>query len=80
VVHPADAKGNFLRFKSDTATSFESTWKRDRIEFRAGSKVWDHPGSMRPLDQTLHLNLWGYAEPKVESEVILDRFEFLPLR
>jgi hypothetical protein len=55
------------------------------IAFRASAEPsgldvsWTHTGSVRPLDQTVHLNLWTYRRPTGNSEVILQKLEVLPL-
>ncbi len=87
VVQPADAQGNFKRFSLNHAEqpAFETVWRPDTIAFRASAQSpvlrvdWPHPGSVRPLDQTVHLNLWTYRRPTSNSEVILQKLEVLPL-
>jgi hypothetical protein len=87
VVQPADAKGNFKRFSLNHAEQpvFDTVWRPDTIAFRASAESsglgvdWPHSGSVRPLDQTVHLNLWTYRRPTGNSEVILQKLEVLPL-
>ncbi len=91
VVQPADAEGNFKRIslKQARQPTFETIWRPDAIRFRAFSPAhnaaaepldvdWAHPGSIKPLDQTVHLNLWTYRQPVSNSEVILDKLEMIP--
>ena len=86
VVQPADADGNFHRFTLPHAVQpvFETVWRPDVITFRTFSETstprleWSHAGSLRPLDQTVHLNLWTYQQPSKDSEIVLQKFEFDP--
>jgi hypothetical protein len=87
VIQPAGAEGNVKRFGLNRAPqpTFETVWRPDSIGFRAFSDSpalevdWQHAGSMRPLDQTVHLNLWTFKQPAGNSEVILQKMEVLPL-
>ncbi len=86
VVQPADAEGNLKRFSLHQAKQpvFESVWRPDAIAFRAFSESsplqinWRRSGSIRPLDQTLHLNLWTYSHPVANAEVVLRKLEVIP--
>jgi len=80
VVQPADADGNFHRFPLAPGPHavFETVWRPDGILFRAPTLEWPRAGSLRPLDQTVHLNLWTYQQPAKDSEIVLQKFEFDP--
>ena len=87
VVQPADTAGNLKRFSLNQAAQpvFESVWRPDGIAFRAFSESsplevsWQRPGSIRPLDQTVHLNLWTYRQPVANAEVVLERLDLTGL-
>jgi hypothetical protein len=90
VVQPASA-ANEKRFSLNHAREpvFESVWRPDGIVFRATSESlnserwsedWLYSRSIRPLDQTVHLNLWTFRQPEANVEVILKKMEMLPQR
>jgi hypothetical protein len=87
VVQPADIAGNLRRFSLNQARQpvFESIWRPDGIAFRAFSESsplevnWRRPGPIRPLDQTIHLNLWTHSFPIANSEVILEKLDLTGL-
>ena len=87
VVQPADADGNIKRFGLNRAQQpvFEGVWRPEGIAFRAFSDSsplqvnWKRPGSIQPLDQTLHLNLWTYSHPVANAEVVLEKLDLTAL-
>lgn len=87
VVQPADADGNIKRFGLNQAKRpvFEGVWRPEGIAFRAFSESspldvsWQRSGSIRPLDQTLHLNLWTYRQPVANSEIVLEKLDLTGL-
>jgi hypothetical protein len=87
VVQPADTEGNLKRFSLNQAPqpAFEGVWRRDKVAFRAFSESsplevdWERSGSVRPMDQTVHLNLWTYRQPVANSEVVLEKLDLTGL-
>jgi hypothetical protein len=87
VVKPADTEGNLKRFSLNQSRqpAFEGIWRPDRIAFRAFSESssleedWQRSGQVRPLDQTLHLNLWTHTVPIGNSEVVLEKVDLTGL-
>jgi hypothetical protein len=87
VIQPADTEGNLKRFSLNQARepAFEGVWRPDGIAFRAFSASsplevdWQRSGAIRPLDQTVHLNLWIYRQPVANSEVVLEKLDLTGL-
>jgi hypothetical protein len=86
VVQPADTEGNIRRFGLNQAKQpvFQGVWRPDAITFRAFSESsplemnWQRFDKIRPLDQTLHLNLWTYSHPTANTEVVLEKLDVTP--
>ncbi len=94
VVQPWNHSGNVHRFDIELTGDKESchmfTWKRDCILFESSflnsTEIWNYTGKDIPLcdNERPHINLWLYQgmmpSDLKEVEVVITKFEFVPLR